>query len=713
MRDTDVADDDTLGAPAFPPPRPPRPDTDDGRRARPAVQRRDVQGLRAVAVVLVLLYHLRPARVPGGFVGVDVFLVISGFLIIGSLAREATGTGSISLRDFYARRIRRLLPASAFVLAATMAATVLLLPLSRWRATAEGVVASALEVQNWFLALGTGYAGATAAVSPLQHYWSLAVEEQFYLVIPWLLLAACWVAVRLGRSRSRTIAVAVGGVAVLSFVHSVLFSASSHDVAYFATTTRMWELAVGGLLALAAPRLRLPRALAQAAVVVGLAAIGWSALALTTAMDFPGAIAAVPVLGSALVLLGALPDRSDADRPGAFSRLLGWRPVAWVGDVSYSLYLWHWPVIVVFVARAGHAPTTGQALALVGGCLLAAAASTRFVERPFRSPVRRPRARAGRRAYLLAAALTATSLVVAAGPWLYVDHREAGLAAQGLDPAHPGAAGVLPQHLPPAGEVPVIPDPAVASSDGPLVYQVDGCGTYDPRKQDAHPCVFGDRGASLGIALVGDSHAGQFSTVLDSIARAQGWRLETMVRNGCPFTAAPQVIDGHEDGDCAAANRVTVDELLRRHPRVVVTSAMNPVGYRTALGWQWDSRQALVEGYRELWRPLLDAGIQVVVVRDPPFPDYVDPECVEQHGPGSTVCGMPRPTAVDDQPAPQVEAAHGMAGVHVVDLTDHFCNQRTCPGVIGNVLVYRDNHLTDTFALSLAEPLTAALLPLV
>ena len=710
MRDTDLADGGALSAPLpLPAPRALPPDTVLGS-PRGAAPRRDIQGLRAVAVGLVLLYHLRPHRVPGGFVGVDVFFVISGFLIVGSLAREARSSGTIGLRDFYARRIRRLLPASACVLVATMAATALLLPVSRWQATAEGVAASALQVQNWFLALSTGYAGATAAVSPLQHYWSLAVEEQFYMVTPWLLLAACWVARRSGRSRAGCIAVAVGGVAVLSFVHSVLFSASHHDVAYFATTTRMWELAVGGLLALAAPRLRLPRALAQAAVAVGLVAIGWSALTVTTALDFPGGVAAVPVLGSALVLLGGLPNGSPATPLGAFSRLLGWRPFAWVGDVSYSLYLWHWPVLVVFVARAGHEPTTLQALALVGTCLLLAAASTRFVEMPFRSPARRLRAR--RRTYLLAAALTATSLVVAAGPWLYVDHREAALASQRLDTDHPGAADVLPEHLPAATGGSVVPDPAVAASDGPLVYRIDGCATYDPRKADSHPCAFGDRGSPTGIVLVGDSHAGQFSTVLDRIARTQGWRLDSMIRNGCPFTGAPLVINGQEDADCAAANRLTLTKVLDLHPRVVVASAMNPVGYETALGWTWPSRRALVEGYRELWQPLVDAGIQVVVVRDPPVPDYVDPECLEQHGPDSRQCGMTRAEGVDRQPDPQLEAAQGMAGVHVVDLTDHFCNRQVCPGVLGNVVVYRDNHLTDTLALSLAAPLTDALVPL-
>jgi peptidoglycan/LPS O-acetylase OafA/YrhL len=691
------------------------PGTGRPRPARPssAGARKDIQGLRAVAVLLVVLYHLRPDKLTGGFVGVDVFLVISGFLIVGSLGREAAATGTISLRDFYVRRIRRLLPASAVVLLATMAATVLLMPLSRWQATAQGVVASALQVQNWALAAGGGYDGATAAVSPLQHYWSLAVEEQFYIVTPWVLLLACWVARRRGWSRRSATVVAVGAVAGLSFAHSGTFSASEHDVAYFATTTRMWELALGGLLALVAPRLALPGRLARTAVWVGLLAIGVSALTFTTDLAFPGWVAAVPVLGSVLVILGGLP----GTRPGLPTRLLGWRPVAWVGDISYSLYLWHWPVLVFFAFEVGRAPTKLEAPLLAAGCILLAALSTRFVERPFRAPSARraagtPRAAGRRRAYALAAVLTTATLLAGAGPWIFIEHRTADLASSRLDAQHPGGAQVLPAALPAPGGVPVIPDPAVATSDVALSTRKP-CPPYDPRKPSAHVCALGDRTSHVDLVLVGDSHAGQFSTPLDAVARAQGWRLDGMVRNGCPFTAAPQVMGDAIDRDCADANRLTVGEILKRHPRVVVVSAMSLQGYERVLHWGWASRQDLVAGYRELWRPLLDAGIQVVVLRDPPLPDYVDPECVEQHGPGGRECAMTRSQAVDAQPDPQVAAAEGMAGVHVVDLTDHFCNRRTCPGVIGNVLVYRDNHLTDTFALSLAPALTDALVPLV
>jgi hypothetical protein len=174
-----------------------------------------------------------------------------------------------------------------------------------------------------------------------------------------------------------------------------------------------------------------------------------------------------------------------------------------------------------------------------------------------------------------------------------------------------------------------------------------------------------------------------------------------MVRNGCPFTAAPFLINGQADGDCAAANARTLQEILAARPRVVVTSAMRPEGYREFLDWTWASDDDLVEGYRALWQPLVDAGIRVVAVADTPTPDFVGPECLERHGPDAAECRMGR-AEVDRQSDALVTAASGTAGVEVLDLTDHLCNRQVCPGVIGNVLVYRDNHVTDTLARSLA-----------
>ncbi len=678
---------------------------------RSGAARPDIQGLRAVAVGLVVLYHLRPDKLTGGFIGVDVFFVISGFLIVGSLGREAVRTGTVSLRDFYARRVRRLLPASTVVLVAVMAATLLLMPVSRWQGTAEGVLASVLQVQNWWQAATSGYSAATSAVSPVQHFWSLAVEEQFYLVAPLLLLFACWLSARLGRARRWGVVTVVAVLAAASFIHSVLFTASDHDVAYFATTTRMWELAAGGLLALLGDRLRLTGRVRATASWVGLVAIAAAALTFSTDMAFPGWIALVPVVGTVLVLLGGRPD-GDGAAAGVCQRILGSRVPSYVGDISYSLYLWHWPVIVFWTYWVNRAPTKEECVVLLVAAVVLADLSTRFVETPFRHP--RPRARRhrspNRGALRLAVSLTVVSVVAGAGPWLYIQQRTSTLGDQRLDADHPGGAVVLPDVLPPATGVPVIPDPTVAAADTPDMNE--GCIGFDPRRMDPDQCVYGDVSSSLTVALAGDSHAGQLTTPLRALAGDQGWRLQTMVRNGCPFMDAPILIGGQPDYDCAAANEVSVQRLLQIRPQVVVVTAMRPQGYQAALGWGWTSESDLVDGYLRLWAPLLDAGIQVVVVRDVPTPAQVGPECVERAGPDSPDCAMSR-AEVDQQSDPLVTAAQESGEVQVIDLTDHLCNQETCPAVVGNVLVYRDNHLTDTFALSLAPALEPLLVGLV
>ena len=362
-------------------------------------------------------------------------------------------------------------------------------------------------------------------------------------------------------------------------------------------------------------------------------------------MPFPGWAALLPVVGSALVLLGGLPPRMGG-QPSWPSRLLGVRPLRSVGDVSYSLYLWHWPVIVFFVFEVHRPPTKLEAPTLALLSLALAALSTRFVERPFRMP--RPgasgamsRARPRRRAFALAAALLTISLSAGAVPWLYILRLEGQLAGQQLDAQHPGATGPLPAALPRAGTVSVIPDPAVARSDIPLVNRQRDCAAFDPRKGNRQGCVYGEKDSKLSVVLVGDSHAGQFSTSLAKVASTQGWALHTMVRNGCPFTAAPQLINGAVDRDCEDANLVTRDAILALHPRLVVTSAMTPEGYESALGWSWASQDELVQGYRELWRPLVRAGIGVVVIRDTPNPGKDSPG-VRRAG-GADLRDEPRP----------------------------------------------------------------------
>nr|WP_264029949.1 acyltransferase family protein [Cellulosimicrobium sp. SH8] len=684
--------------------------------ARKGHGRRDVQGMRALAVGVVVVYHLWPSLLPGGFVGVDVFFVISGYLIIGSLVRELSRTGRVRLADFYARRIRRLLPASTLVIVVSVVGTLLLLPESQWRKVLSSALTSALQVQNWVLAYGPDeYAQATAEVSPFQHFWSLAVEEQFYLVVPLLMVVAALVARRTGRASRRVVTAMLAVTFVASLVWSVFLSATEPAVAYFVTTTRAWELALGGLVALLGARVRSRRA-GAALGVVGLVAVLVPAATYSTSMAFPGWIALVPTLGTALLLVSG----ATSGPSTGVARALSARPLVYVGDISYSLYLWHWPIIVFALVVVGGAQLTAPlALAVLALSVLAAVASTRWVEAPFRrSPTTTPAAARHARpravlapTYALGAGLVGLSLAVAVVPLAEVVARSDAATQVVAGAENPGAA-VFDGVVAPAGAT-IVPDPLVAAGDLPVV-NLDRCIEADitaPESSavpvDASTCRYGADGGAP-VVLVGDSHAAVLSTPLARIAEQHGLRLTALVRNGCPFTLDPMSSEGIPFAECGERNRRNLQLILDERPELVVVSGMTADGYRTALGWGWADETTAVAAYRDTLRPLVEAGIRVVVVRDTPYPPFVGPECVAEHGPGALACAFPRP--VDGKVVdPAVEAARNLDGVDVVDLTDGLCEPEECRAVEGNVLVYRDNHLTDTYALSLLPRLTREL----
>lgn len=677
--------------------------------------RPDIQGLRTLAVGLVIIYHLYPQKLSGGFVGVDIFLVISGFLIVGSLVRTVSRTGQIHLASFYGRRIRRLLPASTVVLLVVMIATVLVLPQSRWQDVSADVVASAFQVQNWRQAFGaSGYESAGSLVSPVQHFWSLAVEEQFYLVIPIMLIlaVACGRLLKLHAARACLWFLAL--VALASFVHSVVFSQQQHDIAYFATTTRMWELAVGGILALVFPYTKLNSVVKFTAGWVGLALVIYSALSFTTIMAFPGYIALVPVMGTVLIIVAGMPERSSSGLAGlSISRYLSLRPVTYLGDISYSLYLWHWPVIVFYVLIRGDAPGIIGGAGVLTLSLALAALSYHQIEQRFRfgkevlqSGGRRyhPTVR-NQPAYILAGTLLVMSCVAAVGPWTVVQIK----TLQNFTPEssldYPGALAFDDQHPArvPVG-MPVMPDPAVASKDVPLTTK-NGCAAYDPYKVPDSDCFFGDLAGSKTLVLLGDSHAGEFSDPLAAIASKKGWKLRAMVRNGCPFSAAPLSSSTTSYRNCSDQNELSLKKTIAMAPKRVVIVGMTPYGYKNALNWHWATPESSVDGYVKMLRALDAAGIKVSVIADTPYPQISVPDCVEKNGPTSEKCQ----TVKKHVPDPLVMAADEVGTIQVIDINTYLCKKDLCPPLIGNVLVYRDNHLTATFAKTLAMPLEEVL----
>ncbi|MFE4975535.1 acyltransferase family protein [Kitasatospora sp. NPDC056651] len=345
-------------------------------RLRPGGFRPDVQALRALAVSLVVLNHLWPARLTGGYVGVDVFFVISGYLISTHLLREIENTGRIRIARFYARRVRRLLPAAFLVLICVVVAAFLVVPHDRWAAYGHQVMAGALYGENWLLTAEfwsrpVDFTEFTAVTS----YWSLSVEEQFYLCWPVVLLLLF----RMRTPRMRCTSVAAVGLA--SLAGCVYLTTVDRGPAYFVTPIRVWEFVIGTLVALGGQRLVLSRAAAQAASLLGFAAIIGSAVLFTGATEFPGATALIPTVGAGLVIAaGAEPGRRW------HTAVTSSAPVQLLGGISYSLYLWHWPLVVLVpLAVPGGALTLSMRLGILGVSLVLAHLSTRLVEDPVRT----------------------------------------------------------------------------------------------------------------------------------------------------------------------------------------------------------------------------------------------------------------------------------------------------------------------------------------
>jgi peptidoglycan/LPS O-acetylase OafA/YrhL len=384
---------------------------DVGDRFRP-----DIEGMRAIAVGLVLLFHGYGKPFTGGFVGVDVFFVISGFLITGLLLHEQTKDGRISIWRFYARRVRRILPASALTVLATIIATYPLLGFISGNEIADDAKWTAVFAANIHFALiGTDYLGSQLPPSPLQHMWSLGVEEQFYLVWPSLFLL---LAVIVRRSRRRNVlgvlATSLLVVIGASLAWSVIQTSSNATWAYFSPLTRAWELALGALIAVIGPAVsRVPTWVYQVAALLGLAGIVSSALTLTPSMPYPGWAVAIPVVSSALLIwAGCVHTRT------VISRALSVRPMQWLGARSYSLYLWHWPILIIAAQYAGHHLSNWQN----SGLLLAAVAASAITFRLVENPVRNSRMLKARTGLSLAIGVVLILLTIAVAQWQIASH---------------------------------------------------------------------------------------------------------------------------------------------------------------------------------------------------------------------------------------------------------------------------------------------------
>jgi len=677
--------------------------------------RPDIEGLRAVAIGAVLLFHAGVPGAEGGFVGVDVFFVISGFLITGLLVREWSTRGRIDLVAFYARRFRRLLPAALLVIAVTTLASYLVLSELRFPSVAGDAAAAALYVSNIrFAANAIDYLGAEAAPSPLLHFWSLSVEEQFYLFWPLIILVALRV---LGRGRLWLVVAAIIGI---SFGLAVVWTDLAAPWAFFSLPTRAWQLGVGALIAvgmlrrphrLAAPE-RVSGPLASLGVWMGLGLIAAGVVLISTHTPYPGTTAIVPVLGTALVIVGGSGGRP---RP---SRLLAMSLPRWLGRISYSLYLWHWPIIVLVPIALG-VESLALNLLLVAVAVAVAAVSTELIEVPVRQgrllplPPRGSLALAGSASIIVAAGALAAGAAVlgpAATPVIAEGGTSRAAALSGGMPRAP--AGALPAALregpPPADLRPAL---AGAYYDLPAGY-ADGC-HLDYATVDAPDCTYGVPEADMSVLLLGDSHAQQWLPALERLAYERAWRLRAITKGACPMvdvTVWNQPLK-RAYRECDAWREQALVIIDEEEPDLVLVASADMYEPTDGEG------RRLEDGAADAWDAglvsylgrLADHAPRVVVLADTPRVGYDPADCLAS-GPGIEACDADSGRMVDAAYREREAAAAQAAGVELVSATGWLCTQTDCPLVRGPFLVYRDSHhLTATFAAQLAGELGAAL----
>jgi len=650
--------------------------------------RPDIEGLRGVAILLVLLFHAGLPWTPGGFVGVDVFFVISGFLITGKLWRESQQPGGLNITRFYAWRIRRLLPAALIAVAViSLVGLLLAAPLDRSELAADGA-ASALSIANMRFIGSVDYFAATTSPSPFLHFWSLSVEEQFYLVWPALIVLLTW---RGGSSRRLIAALLIGVVA--SFVLSIWLTDTSPARAFYLRPTRVWQLGVGGLLALIGVAGTSRRA--GAVAWAGLAAVAVAGVALTAEMPYPGLAALLPTAGAVALLYGG-------GAPSGPVRLLAAAPLRFLGKISYSLYLWHWPLLVLPLMFLERALTGVEVVASVAVAIGVSWLSWRFVEQPFRYGDRSRRATSWSAIRVGVAGILSVALFT-----------------QGLAAALPSSAVAVQPTPSPSGS-PVASDgpitlpadltPSLASArDDEERLRGDGCLAFE-RVTTPPNCEYGVKGSAITIALVGDSHASHWFPAIEAIALERGWRLLTFVKVSCSFTTLVQrnLALKREYRECTAFNEATVARLNQIKPALTII-----VNRRTFRPIEENITSALAGAALGEMVARIPGATAILV--DTPDPGRDVPACLSKHPSDIRACLFTQDDADNREIGIAERVAADVSGATLIDLTANICTEWPCSPISGSVLIYRDeDHMTETFSRSLAAPLgveIAKLLP--
>jgi len=702
--------------------------------------RRDIEGLRALAVGFVILFHAKFLGLTGGFIGVDVFFVVSGFLITSLLINEHSSVGEISLKNFYARRARRLLPASALVIALTaLASRIWLEPLRLKDIGTDAVASGGFFANILFGVRSTDYLQAGQPPSPFQHFWSLSVEEQFYIVWPALLMLLLWKS----RDRHTRAIVAVSTLSVVSLALCIWQTTQSQPWAFFGLHTRAWELGIGALVALTWKYIeQLPTNFRAFIGWLGLLAIVVSGLSITEKMAFPGKLALLPVVATALVLM------AGQHAHWGPQRILSVKPLQWIGARSYSIYLWHWPVLIIAESHAARALTVTERLIAIAASVIAASLSHHFLENPVRHSVSlqaKPRLAlmvggalivlsVGVGFVLRSSSVALSTNVIAEAPVALTTTTTTPVVTSESTTAPletTTSLVTIPEGPPPAIINPVTPIDAVitgaltdevpanlqpslrgASGDKPEIYD-NGC-HVNLVSVEPQVCVYGDTTSDFTVALYGDSHAAQWFPALNQIALERQWRLVILTKMGCTtidLITANSLVGPTYPG-CRPWREKVLERFVAEDVRVVFMTNSNRLTDPST--GQPFADSIVKAGSATLMTQLQSMGINPIVITDTPYPGTDVPICLSKAIKNVRSCAVSRDKGIR---ANRQQTSIDVAvenNAQYLDVSHWVCSLDTCPVITGNILMYRDSHhLTTTYVQFLTPLIEAAVAPYV
>lgn len=638
--------------------------------------RQDIQGIRAIGALLIMIYHLWLGKVSGG---VDIFFVISGYFMATVILSRLAKEGDIAPIDFWGKIIKRIAPSAYTVLLATLAFSYLFIPETQWVRVVDETIASAFHLENLqLMKTSVDYFARNEPASAVQQFWAMSIQMQFYVVLPAIFFIGVVLA-RWRRSVSPIVAI-FSCIAAASFIYSVVATYRSPETAYFSPLTRSWEFFCGVLSALLIPLITVPSRIRQVLSYIGLAAVLLTGFVIPKTAPFPGYVAAMPVLAAVFLLLSNPQGLSNW-----VGRLLMHPILAFLGGISFTIYLWHWPLLIFYKEATG-AATIGllPGLGIMALAITLAYLTTRFIETPLRS---RPgeRASSAFSPFLLGFKFALPVVLAAFAVRLFFsfmirDYRaDYSLQFDGPEVSIQTDARAVPyqQFL-------------FAKRLLPQAY-LEGC-NQNPASSQVKTCAYGDTSADKVIALVGGSHALQWLPTLDVIGKTKGFKIVNITKSLCPFG---HLEDSHPS--CEEWNKNVVDYLAELQPLLVVTNSTRAA--------EASVPEHVPTTYVDQWKALEERNITMIGIRDNPRFPFDPADCIARNKPDPLTCSAPKSEILlaDDPAQPLVE---DLDKIKIVDMTNYFCTSETCVTVYRDLIMYSDaEHISVAYAAYLATAL--------